>query len=103
MAVKLGVIVPPDIPDQDVVAEETVLIQGPFSLYCPVFSSPIPEVRLPPFPSHPICSDDGALSVSDHLGAEWGPGCGVGLQHRALRGQAPPPRHPRPYPTNESL
>lgn len=36
--------VPPDIPDQSKVDKELVLVGASFSLYCPVFSTPIPEV-----------------------------------------------------------
>ncbi len=39
-----NILVPPDIPDQGVIIEEEILIGGPLSLYCPVFSTPIPEV-----------------------------------------------------------
>ncbi|EYB86260.1 hypothetical protein Y032_0282g1275 [Ancylostoma ceylanicum] len=42
--IRLSVIVPPDIPDQDSVVLESVKIHQPFSLYCPVFSTPLPTI-----------------------------------------------------------
>ncbi|KHJ98443.1 immunoglobulin I-set domain protein [Oesophagostomum dentatum] len=42
--IRLSVIVPPDIPDQDSIAMESVKINQPFSLYCPVFSTPLPTI-----------------------------------------------------------
>ena len=41
---KLNVIVPPEITDPDVVDKETVRINDPFSLYCPVTSFPLPQI-----------------------------------------------------------
>ncbi|KJH48753.1 immunoglobulin I-set domain protein [Dictyocaulus viviparus] len=42
--IRLSVIVPPDIPDQDVVSFESIRIHQSFSLYCPVVSSPSPMI-----------------------------------------------------------
>ncbi|KAM3729106.1 Hemicentin-1 [Dirofilaria immitis] len=42
--IRLTVITPPDIPDQETVVTEAVVVGQPFSLYCPVFSIPIPQI-----------------------------------------------------------
>uniref|UniRef100_A0A1I7X4J4 Ig-like domain-containing protein n=1 Tax=Heterorhabditis bacteriophora TaxID=37862 RepID=A0A1I7X4J4_HETBA len=55
--IRLSVIVPPDIPDQDIVSHESVKVNNPFSLYCPVFSTPLPMITW-----H---LDDRSLSDSD--------------------------------------
>ncbi|KAE9555394.1 hypothetical protein FO519_001406 [Halicephalobus sp. NKZ332] len=41
---KLNVIVPPEITDPDVVDKESVRVNDPFSLYCPVISFPLPQI-----------------------------------------------------------
>uniref|UniRef100_A0A0M3IPD8 Immunoglobulin I-set domain protein n=1 Tax=Ascaris lumbricoides TaxID=6252 RepID=A0A0M3IPD8_ASCLU len=43
--IRLSVITPPDIPDQHTIITETVIAGQPFSLYCPVFSAPLPQSR----------------------------------------------------------
>ncbi|KAJ1352355.1 hypothetical protein KIN20_008678 [Parelaphostrongylus tenuis] len=42
--IRLSVIVPPDIADQDTVSLESIKIHQPFSLYCPVVSTPLPTI-----------------------------------------------------------
>ncbi|EJW78473.1 hypothetical protein WUBG_10618 [Wuchereria bancrofti] len=42
--IRLTVIIPPDIPDQETVITDAVIIGQPFSLYCPVFSIPLPQI-----------------------------------------------------------
>ncbi|CAI4229355.1 unnamed protein product [Auanema sp. JU1783] len=42
--IRLSVIVPPEIPDQDEIIHESVRIQTPFALYCPVISTPLPTI-----------------------------------------------------------
>ncbi|PAV72711.1 hypothetical protein WR25_18698 isoform C [Diploscapter pachys] len=42
--IRLNVIAPPDIPDQDVIVQESVKVDQPFSLYCPVFGTPLPKI-----------------------------------------------------------
>ncbi|CAG9531886.1 unnamed protein product [Cercopithifilaria johnstoni] len=42
--VRLTVIIPPDIPDQETIATEAAVIGQSFSLYCPVFSIPLPQI-----------------------------------------------------------
>ncbi|CAJ0582924.1 unnamed protein product, partial [Mesorhabditis spiculigera] len=42
--IRLEVIAPPEIPDQDTVTTEVVRIDNPFSLYCPVFATPLPTI-----------------------------------------------------------
>ncbi|VDM60006.1 unnamed protein product [Angiostrongylus costaricensis] len=43
--IRLSVIVPPNIPDQDRVSLESIRIHQPFSLYCPVISTPLPKAH----------------------------------------------------------
>uniref|UniRef100_A0AC35G417 Ig-like domain-containing protein n=1 Tax=Panagrolaimus sp. PS1159 TaxID=55785 RepID=A0AC35G417_9BILA len=42
--IRLNVIVPPEITDSDVVSLESVKVNEPFSLYCPVVSVPLPHI-----------------------------------------------------------
>lgn len=45
--------VAPEIAEEDVIVSESIRVNQPFSLYCPVFSSPHPTVsRLPLYSSH---------------------------------------------------
>ncbi|CAD6189244.1 unnamed protein product [Caenorhabditis auriculariae] len=41
---RLSIIVAPEMPDQDIVAHESVKVSQPFSLYCPVLSTPLPTI-----------------------------------------------------------
>uniref|UniRef100_A0A0R3RPN4 Hemicentin-1-like n=1 Tax=Elaeophora elaphi TaxID=1147741 RepID=A0A0R3RPN4_9BILA len=62
--VRLTVIIPPDIPDQETVVTEAVVIGQPLSLYCPVFSIPLPQITWY-LDDHSIAENDANIVLSD--------------------------------------
>uniref|UniRef100_A0A0M3KE33 Ig-like domain-containing protein n=1 Tax=Anisakis simplex TaxID=6269 RepID=A0A0M3KE33_ANISI len=62
--IRLSVIIPPDIPDQDTIASEAVVVGQPFSLYCPVFSTPLPQISWH-LDDHPVADGDPNIQLSD--------------------------------------
>lgn len=64
VVVKLTVIVPPEIPDTDKIAQEDVLAGQPLSLYCLVYSTPIPEITWM-VNERPVAENDPNIELSD--------------------------------------
>ncbi|KAF1746889.1 hypothetical protein GCK72_023347 [Caenorhabditis remanei] len=61
---QVTVIASPDIKDQNVVTQESVKESHPFSLYCPVFSNPLPQITWY-LNDKPLSNDNTSLKVSD--------------------------------------
>ncbi|VBB32471.1 unnamed protein product, partial [Acanthocheilonema viteae] len=62
--VRLTVIIPPDIPDQETIITEAVAVGQPFSLYCPVLSIPLPQITWY-LDDRPIVESDANIVLSD--------------------------------------
>ncbi|VDM47645.1 unnamed protein product [Toxocara canis] len=62
--IRLSVIIPPDIPDPHTIITETVVAGQPFSLYCPVFSTPLPQITWH-LDDRPIAEGDPNIHLSD--------------------------------------
>ncbi|ULT80160.1 hypothetical protein L3Y34_010619 [Caenorhabditis briggsae] len=61
---QVTVIASPDIKDQDVVTQESVKESNPFSLYCPVFSIPLPQISWY-LNDKPLIDNDATWKLSD--------------------------------------
>ncbi|CAI5454959.1 unnamed protein product [Caenorhabditis angaria] len=61
---QVTIIAAPDIPDQDTVVLESVRESQPFSLYCPVFSTPLPSITWY-VNDKPLTEDLSILNLSD--------------------------------------
>ncbi|VDK85118.1 unnamed protein product [Litomosoides sigmodontis] len=62
--IRLTVIMPPHIPDQEKIVMESVVIGQPFSLYCPVLSIPQPQITWH-LNDRLIAETDGNVVLSD--------------------------------------
>uniref|UniRef100_A0A1I7TZZ9 Hemicentin-1 n=1 Tax=Caenorhabditis tropicalis TaxID=1561998 RepID=A0A1I7TZZ9_9PELO len=61
---QVTVIASPDIKDQNVVTLESIKESNPFSLYCPVFSNPLPQITWY-LNDKPLIDDESAWKLSD--------------------------------------
>uniref|UniRef100_A0A914ZAD9 Ig-like domain-containing protein n=1 Tax=Panagrolaimus superbus TaxID=310955 RepID=A0A914ZAD9_9BILA len=61
---RLTIIVPPEITDSDIVHLESVKINEPFSLYCPVVSHPLPHISWR-MNENPVLEDNTNVIFSD--------------------------------------
>ncbi|EGT58022.1 hypothetical protein CAEBREN_29713 [Caenorhabditis brenneri] len=61
---QVTVIASPDIKDQDIVSLESVKESNPFSLYCPVFSNPLPQITWY-LNDKPLINDESSWKLSD--------------------------------------
>ncbi|CAB3399927.1 unnamed protein product [Caenorhabditis bovis] len=61
---QLTIIAAPEIPNQDVIQHESVKESQPFSLYCPVLSTPIPTITWY-LNDKPMVAEDAEFALSD--------------------------------------